>query len=144
MVNPYFLSFSPKRINPEISVSVSRINTKGGEGDFRLLDFGVPKCIPCDILLCSQFVPQVPNNSTHYRIPFAQSPLVKYIVSSEEKTTLGVFWEHGKVEITWSCDRFYFRSPPLSEFFWVDQSKRYITKRKRKKMSPPIIISCLF
>jgi hypothetical protein len=113
LVNPYFLSFSPKRINPEISVSVSRINTKGGEGDFRLLDFGVPKCIPCDILLCSQFVPQVPNNNTLYCIPFAQSPpFVKYIVSSEEKTTFGVFWEHGKVEITGSCDRFYFRSPP--------------------------------
>jgi len=107
--------FSPKKINPEISVSVSNINTKGRGGGFQtfgFLDFGVPNCIPCDILLCSQFVPQVPNNSTLYCIPFAQSPpLVNYIVSSEEKTTLGIFWEHGKVKITWSCDRFYLGVP---------------------------------
>jgi hypothetical protein len=49
-------------------------------------------------LLCSQFVPQLPNSSTLYRICFAQSPpLFNYIDSSKEKITLGVLWECGKI-----------------------------------------------
>jgi len=34
---------------------------RGSERDFKLLEFGVPKCILCDYLICSWFVPQVPK-----------------------------------------------------------------------------------
>jgi hypothetical protein len=67
---------------------------RGREGDFRLLEFGVPKCILCDYLIYSSFVPQVPNSNKLYTLCFAQSPfLVNYIDSSKEKTILGVFLE---------------------------------------------------
>jgi hypothetical protein len=49
-------------------------------------------------LLCSQFIPQVPNSSTLYHICFAQSPpLVNYMDGSKENITLGVLWECGKI-----------------------------------------------
>jgi hypothetical protein len=67
---------------------------KGREGDFRLLEFGVPKCILCDNVIDSSFVPQVPNSNKLYTLCFAQSPpLDNYIDSSKEKTILGVFLE---------------------------------------------------
>ncbi len=65
---------------------------RGREGDFGPLEFGVRKCILCDNVIDSSFVPQVPNSNKLYTLCFAQSPpLANYIDSSKEKTTLGVF-----------------------------------------------------
>jgi len=67
---------------------------EGMEGDSKLLEFGVPNCILCDYVFYSSFVPQVPNSNKLYTLCFAQSPpLVNYIDSSKEKTSLGVFLE---------------------------------------------------
>jgi hypothetical protein len=44
---------------------------RGKEGDFKLLEFGVPKCILCDYVFCSLFVPKFPiaTNIIPYVLP---------------------------------------------------------------------------
>jgi hypothetical protein len=103
----------------------------GKEGAFKLLEFGVPKCILCDYVFCSLFVPQVPNSTKLYTLCFAQSPpLVNYIGSSKEKTTLGVFWEWGKLRSLGHVGMFYFRSLPLCGCFWWPNWRKYHQNEK--------------
>jgi len=86
-------------------------------------------------LLCSQFVIQVPNSSTLYRICFAQSPpLVSYIIAQKRRLhwvycgSVGKFRSLGHV--TGSI-----LGVSLTWVFLLDQSKSYITKRQKKDVS---------
>jgi hypothetical protein len=77
------------------------------------------------------FFPKFPNTNKLYTLCFAQRPpLVNYISGSKEKTTLGVFWDYGKMRSLGHVGKFYFRSLLSSGCFWSLNERKHHQKEK--------------